>query len=211
MPFRALFLFGLTSVMLVASAHAQSPRRSSAPGFGVQPPTLTKNDVQRLVKLLPELAKQSAELKSDPTQAMRPGSTGMGQLPIEDLARVEEMLKKHGYTFPVFLMQLTTLVSTYLALQPEDFDKQLPSEDSPEIKKVLDDPKVSEEKKASLRKKIQEAQANKELLRKQVTAFATEENKKVVRPMLSQVRKALETAEIEAKKAREKKNKQKPM
>jgi hypothetical protein len=138
---------------------------------------------------------------------MRPGAAGMGKLPVEDLQRVEELLKKHGYTFPVFLMQLTALVSTYLALQPEEFDKQLPSEDSPEIKKVLDDPKVAKEKKDELRKQIREAHANKELIRKQVTAFATEENKAVVRPLLSKVRNALESAEREAKKAREKKQK----
>jgi hypothetical protein len=203
---RAIF-FGLISVMVATAALAQSPRRSPAAGFAPQAPKLTKPDVERLVKLLPELARQSGDLKSDPTQAMRPGSGGMGQLPVEDLQRVEVLLKKHGYTFPVFLMQLTALVSTYLALQPEEFDKQLPTESSPEIKKVLDDPKVAQEKKDQLRKQIKEAHANKELIRKQVTAFATEENKKVVRPLLSKVRRALESAEREAKKAREKRGK----
>lgn len=196
-------LIGLTCLTLATAAHAQAPRS----GFAPQAPKLTRADVERLVKLLPELAKQSGDLKNDPTQAMRPGAGGMGKLPVEDLQRVEETLKKHGYTFPVFLMQLTALVSTYLALQPEEFDKQLPSEDSPEIKKVLDDPKVAKEKKEELRKQIKEAHANKELIRKQVTAFATEENKEVVRPLLSKVRGALEKAEREAKKAREKKGK----
>ncbi len=194
-------LVAFACVTLGTDAFAQGPRRSG--GFAPQAPTLTKADVERLVKILPELAKQAGDLKSDPAAAMRPGGAGMGKLPVEDLQRVEETLKKHGYTFPEFLMQLTALVSTYLALQPEEFDKQLPTEDSPEIKKVLDDPKVAKDKKEELRKQISEAHNNKELIRKQVTAFATEENKRVVRPLLARIRGALESAEREARKARE--------
>ncbi|MFC1609982.1 hypothetical protein ACFL6C_03420 [Myxococcota bacterium] len=189
----------LLGALVVSPAFAQGPRRP-APGFAPQPPKLTTGDVERLIKVIPELAKESGNLRSDPSKAMSPGAMGQ-QLPVEDLQRIEKLLQKHGYAFPEFLAQLTALVSTYLALDPGAFEKQLPTEDTPEIRKVLDDPKVSEEQKGKLRQEIAQTHANKELIRKQITALATEENKRVVRPLLAKVKRALETAEREAKKA----------
>jgi hypothetical protein len=156
--------------------------------------------VERLIKVMPELAKESGQLTSDPSKTMRPGMGG--QLPIDDLHKVEGMLKKHGYTFTEFLTQLTALVSTYLALEPEAFDKQLPSEKSPEVQRILNNPDVPQKDKDELKKQIAEAHKNKELIRTQVTAFATEDNKRVVRPLLARVRRALQQAEMAAIKAR---------
>ena len=192
--------------IVAATAFAQgSPRKPSASGFATKAPKLTKADVEKLIKVIPELARESGKLKSNPAQSMNPmGGGGMQNLPIEDLQRIESLLKKHNYTFPDFLMQMTTLVLTYVALKPEEFEKQLPSEDNPEIRKILDDPKVSASEKEAVRKQIKEVHTNKEILRKKLTAMITEEHKRVVKPMLSRVQRALETAEAEARKARDK-------
>jgi hypothetical protein len=197
------FVCGLI-VLLVSVSMAVSASPEPGSPFTPKAPALTRADVDKLVRILPELAKQSGELRVDPALAMRPGGSGLARLPTEDIERVEKILSKHGYTFPQFLMQLTTLVSTYIALKPQAFDDQLPTEKSPEIKKILDDPEVSETRKTELRAQIRDAQANKELLRNQITAFVSEENKRVVRPLLGKVRGALEAAKKEAERARKK-------
>src|SRR5690606_37998059 len=107
----------------------------------------------------------------------------------------EAMLAKEGLTMMDFAMQMATLVSTYLALSPEAFEEQIPSEHNPEMKKVLQDPNVPREQKDALREQIRYAQENKEELRSQLTQLATEENKRVVRPYLDRVKKVLDEAQ----------------
>ncbi len=194
----ACLIFFMASI----PALAQGPRRS-APGFAPKIPTLTKSDVDRLLRVLPVLAKETGRLSSDPTTSMAPGNSPQ-QMPVEDLKIIEELLRKHGYAFDTFLVHLSTVVSTYMALSPEAFDKQLPTEQTPGISEMLADPKTPQEQKDAMRKQIAEAHANKELLRQQLTSMVSSENKKVVQPMLAEVKKALDSAETEAKKARAK-------
>ncbi len=208
-------LTSITALLLAtAGAHAQSPRRPpppgmgtwSAPGFAPKAPTLTRADVEKLIVVIPELARESGKLKGIGSGMGPMGPLGGGglqqQVPIEDIERVEKLLNKHGLTFPEFFMQLTTLLSTYLALKPDEFEKQLPNEETPEIKAILDDPKVLEKQKQAIRQQLQATQANKEVIRTQLMQLATNENKKVVRPLLAQVERALKMAEEESRKAR---------
>lgn len=187
------------------SVAAQGPRKPPPPSMTPARPTLTRRDVEKLVVLIPELARESGNMSAKtPVSAMGAiGQASAGNVPIEDIERVEKLLLKYGYTFPDFFMKLNALLSTYLALMPNEFDKQLPSEETPDIKRLLEDPNVTAEQKKSIREQLAITRKNKEAIRAQLLQLATDENKKVVKPLLSRVEKALSTAEklsLEAKK-----------
>jgi len=201
MKLRSLFITLLLSVWSL-SAFAQSPAFPPAgPGMAPPaPPVLTKSDVDKLVVAIPEIAKAGGELGTNASM----GPNGVPQPSPEDAKKLEALLDRYGFTFTDFFMKMTVLMSTYMALRPDEFDRQMPSEKNPEVQKVLNDPAVPEADKAALRKQVADIQANKETLRLQLTTLATEENKAVVKPMLAKVQKALEVAEAESRRAREK-------
>lgn len=209
------FLATITALLIAtATAYAQAPRRMpppgphrpSAAGFAPKAPTLTRAGVEKLIIVIPELAKESSKLKGKGAGMGPMGPFGGGgpqqAPPIEDIERVEKMLNKHGLTFPEFFMQLTTLLSTYLALKPDELDKQMPNENTPEIKALLDDPNIPEKQKQAIRQQLKATQVNKEAIRTKLMQLVTDENKKVVRPLLAQVERALKIAEEEARKTR---------
>jgi hypothetical protein len=173
------------------------------PGMDMAPPTpppLTKQDVEKLVVAIPEIAKAGGELSS----ATSMGPDGPAQPSPEDAKKIEAMLAKYGFSFSDFFVKMTVLMSTYMALRPDEFDRQMPSEKSPEVQKMLADPTISDADKAAVKKQIADIQANKEALRMQLTNLATDENKAIVKPMLAKVQKALEVAEGVSKQARAK-------
>ena len=200
-------------VMVTALLLAGTPAFGQSPGTppsgpGALPsgldtppaPPLTKADVEKLVAVIPEMAKTAGELSA----SAAPGPEGPTQPSPEDTRKIEALLNKYGFTFSDYLVKMTVLTSTYMTLRPDEFDRQVPSEQSPEVQKILSDPRVPDADKAALKKQVADMQANKEPLRAQLTKLATEENKTVVRPMLAKVQKALEVADAESKKARAK-------
>jgi hypothetical protein len=170
------------------------------PGFTPKPPTLSSVDVERLIALIPALAREGSAMKPG-TGSPLGGAAGTDGLPVEQLEKLEALLKKHGYTFPEFVMSLNALIATYIALVPEELDKQLPTENTPQIRKILDDPNVPAEQKEELRKQIAGVLANKGAIRQQIIAFATEENKRVVKPMLPKLKAAFASAESASRQA----------
>lgn len=181
---------------------AGAARAQELSPFAPTPPTLTRADVEKLVVAIPELAKESNALNLGGSAVAGPDGQPMPSP--EDMKRVETLLGKYGFTLPDFFMKMTVLVSVYLALKPEEFERQLPREDSPEVQRLLKDPKVSDADKAAIKAEIAGVQGKKEMMRAQLMTFATEENKATVKPMLAKVQQALEIAEKESQRARTK-------
>lgn len=206
---RTLAIF-VCLTLTYAPGLAQGPRRAPPPGppagMGPGAPVLTRQDVEKLVVVIPELARESGNMSANPpVNAMGAiGQANAGNVPIEDIERVEKLLLKYGYTFPDFFVKLSVLLSTYMALKPEEFDKQLPTEETPAIKRILEDPEVTAEQKKAIREQLAITQENKEALRAQFLQHATDENKKVVKPLLAKVEQALKVAEKLSLEAREK-------
>jgi len=103
----------------------------------------------------------------------------------------------------LYFLRLSALLATYLILAPEAFERQLPSEDKPEIAAILNDPGVPQEQKDAMRKQIRFARQNRGKIRDQLAQLASDNNKKVVAPLLPKIRKAFEAAEAEAREALE--------
>ncbi len=164
------------------------------------PVKLSAADVERLIIIVPELAKSSAGMRGANPMAPGPGAQP-GPQNVEELRRVEALLAKHGTTFPDFFMQLTTLIATYFVLQPAELDKMLPSEKSAEARRILDDPAVAAERKQALREQIARDRGQADTLRTQLATLATADNKKVVKPYLAKIKAALEAAEAISKAA----------
>ncbi len=185
----AALLLLLVAMPQAASAQGMSPVPQPAP----KPVTLTKQDVERLLVVLPQVAKEGAKFnrknggEADP-RALRDSA---------EMQHIEGILKQHGLTMMDFAMQTAALVSTYLALSPEAFEAQLPHESDPEVQRILKDPNVSNEHKEAVRQQVKMAQENKELLRAQLTQLASEENKQVVRPVLERVKTVLDQVQKE--------------
>ena len=98
-------------------------------------------------------------------------------------------------------MQMSTLLSTYIAVDPGALDRLLPTEQSPEIRQILDDPAVPEARKKAVKKQLTYLAENKPKLRKQFAQSTTEANKKLVKSMLRKVRGAFDAARAAAAKA----------
>ncbi len=191
-------------LVLPAIVWAQGPRRSKFDA-GVSPIQieLTTDTVTRIISALPEVTKAAAKHQSQFMSGLTggAGTTGQPRLTPEETAALRAIFAKHGFAMEEFAMQVSALLATYLVLSPEAFEKQLPSEDKPEIRAILTDPAVPQEQKETIRKQIQFARANKDKIRSQLAQLASDENKAVVRPLLASVRKAFDTAQAEAKKA----------
>jgi len=198
-----------TRLTILAAALFAVPNLAVAQGIGGPrrggglPPIqikLTKDSVQRLLVAIPEITKHTSKQQAKMFQSMG-NPMAMPELPPEEIQKLHTIFVKHGFTIEEFAMQVSALVATYLALSPDALDKQLPSKDKPEIQAILTNPKIPEAQKDALRAQIAFAQQNKGKIRKQLTALASEHNKKVVRPMLSRVQTVFEQAAKEARKA----------
>ncbi len=195
LPFLACFL-------LPGLVWAQGPRRSGfdsgMPPFQIK---LTKDSVTRLIAALPEVTRTASKHQSQFMSGLTGGAgpAGAPRLTAEEMDALRAIFAKHGFSMEEFAMQVSALLATYLILSPDAFDKQLPSEEKPEIRAILTDPNIPQEQKDTIRKQIQFARANKEQIRAQLQSLATAENKAVVKPMLAQVRKAFDAAQAAAR------------
>src|SRR4051812_17110819 len=101
----------LGSSILASAAFAQGPMGAEpgapamGPGQMPQPAKLTTKDVERLLKVIPEVAKESAK-------HMTPGGAPPSQEEQrKQMEQVEVMLKAQGLTVLDFAQQMATLVS----------------------------------------------------------------------------------------------------
>ena len=185
-------------VCVATQAAAQG--RGMPPGMPPAEVKLTKDAVKRLLKALPEVTREASARQAQQLGGASPGARPP-QISPQEMQKMQAIFKKHGFTMEDFAMQVSALVATYLALNPEAFDKQLPNENKPEIKALLSSPDIPKEQKDAIRQQIAYAQQNKEAIRAQMTSLASDANKKVVKPFLAQVKKVFEAAEEEARKA----------
>jgi hypothetical protein len=191
-------------LLLPVTAGAQAPRGSAfdrgVPSLQI---ALTRDSVERILAALPEITSKTsahqAQFMGNLTGGLGPG--GAPQLTPEEINELRAIFTRHGFTMEEFAMQVSALLATYLILSPEAFEKQLPSEDKPEVQAILNDPSISAEKKKSVRSRIAFARENKDKIREQLAALASPENQKVVKPLLPKVKQAFEAAEEVARKA----------
>ena len=92
-------------------------------------------------------------------------------------------------------MQVSALMATYFILDPEAFERVLPSKDNLVIQAMLKDPKTTEKERERVLAQIEYVQKNKQLFRAQFESTTNEANKKIVKSLLSSVRKAFKIAE----------------
>src|SRR2546426_960303 len=67
------------------------PGMGGAPGMPPEPPKLTRTDVERLIKLIPELAKEGGKMQGGTPMAM---GGGMDPAQMQDLKRIETLLNQ---------------------------------------------------------------------------------------------------------------------
>ena len=113
----------------------------------------------------------------------------------EQLEALNTIYKKYGFTMEEFVMQLSALMATYFILDPQAFERVLPSKDNVVIQAMLQDPKTTAKERERVLAQIEYVQKNKHLFRAQFESTTNEANKKVVRGMLGAVRKAFLAAE----------------
>ena len=163
-------------------------------GFGkpaaVAPLTLKKERVERLLKMIPELARATAQYQGQFLSSLAaPGGAGtLPEISNPEMERLQKIYVKHGFTLEEFIMELSVLVATYFALDKEAFAAMLPSEDKPEIKAMLNNPQVSAAQKEQMRAQIKQARLNQGELRKYLEAQTTPANMAVLKPMLPSIR-----------------------
>ena len=177
----------LSLLALTLLVPAISSAQGTLPSMEVK---LTKDSVNRLLVAIPEVA--AAASGGQANMLALGGNSSMGE---EDLGKIQKIVKKHGFALEDFAVQVTALLHTYFTLSPKAFEEFLPSESKPAVKKILDDPKVSQADKDSLKASIAAARENKDEMRKAFAALATADNKKVVKPVMSRVHAALSKAE----------------
>jgi hypothetical protein len=163
-----------------------------------KPVELSTKDVERLLQILPQVARLGAEHNA---RMQREGEAPDAQNSSPEQAKLKQVLSANGLTMSEFASQTATLVTTYLALSPQALDEQLPHESSPEVQRVLRDPSVSPEEKEQVRQQVKAAQENKAQIRAQLNQMVTEHNKQVVTPLLPRVKAALDQARSEASKS----------
>jgi hypothetical protein len=198
---RTLLAFAQLAIAtsVFAAQPAGPPAMTPAPMTSpmAQPVTLTRADVENLLELMPLVGKESARMSGSPMAP--PGQMSPAQQ--QEMHKIEALLGKKGMSLVEFATKVGALVATYMVLDPQAFEEQMPREDSPEVARVLSDPSVPEEQKTAIRAQIKMAQENKEAIRAQMTSMASEENKKVVRPFLAKVKATLAAVRAEARKA----------
>lgn len=163
-------------------------------GFGAplkpEPVLLKKERVGSLLKMIPELARATAQYQG--TFLSQLGSSAdpasLPSIPEAEMKRLEKIYAKHGFTLEGFIGELSVMVATYFALDKDAFAAMLPSEEKPEIKAMLADPKLSPEHKAQIRARIKHARENQDQLRQHLTSQTNEANMAVLKPLLPQVR-----------------------
>ena len=169
-------------------------------GFGELTPPITQlstASVKRLIQVIPEVARETVGQKF---QFMGPGATGAGaagqpQMSPEQMEAINAIYQKHGFTMEEFVMQISALMATYFILDPEAFERVLPSKDNLVIQAMLKDPKTTEKERERVLAQIEYVQKNKQLFRAQFESTNNEANKKNVKTLLKAVRKAFQVAE----------------
>lgn len=163
-------------------------------GFGqpaaAAPLTLKKERIERLLKMIPELARATAQYQGQFLSSLAaPGGAGtLPQISNPEMERLQKIYAKHGFTLEEFIMELSVLVATYFALDKEAFAAMLPSEDKPEIKAMLSNPEITPAQKEQIRAQIKQARLKQGELRKYLEAQTTPANMAVLKPMLPKVR-----------------------
>jgi hypothetical protein len=193
------FVLALTVVAGASVALAQvAPLAPQLPGPGGMPPkvTLTKDSVERLLKAIPEVTQEGAAQHQKMMKSMESGAPA--QPNPEDMKRMQALFSKHGFSMEDFAVQMSTLIATYMTLDPAALDTQIPNESSPEVKQALADPTLTAEQKTMIKERLAEAQKGKEGLRAQFAQIATDDNKAAVKPYMAQIKKVLAAAESEA-------------
>ena len=133
----------LIALALVIQLGQTPGPQHSAPGTLTPPPVtqLTRESVRRLIKVLPAIAKESAQYQSRFMGSFGPAGT-VPNMSNDELERLNKVFQKHGFEFEEFVMQVSALMATYIVVDPVAFDNLLPREDSPEIKRILEDPQA---------------------------------------------------------------------
>jgi len=167
-------------------------------GFGELTPPITElstANVKRLIKVIPEVAQETVGQKYQFMGTMSSASSGQPQMSPEQLEALNAIYQKHGFTMEEFVMQISALMATYFILDPDAFERVLPSKTNLVIQAMLEDPKTTEKERQRVLAQIEYVQKNKHLFRAQFESTTNEANKKVVRGLLSAVRKAFKAAE----------------
>lgn len=166
-------------------------------GFGELTPPITElstTSVKRLIKVIPEVAKETVGQKYQ-FIGMSSASSGQPQMSPKQLEALNAIYLKHGFTMEEFVMQISALMATYFILDPDAFERVLPSKTNLVIQAMLEDPKTTEKERQRVLAQIEYVQKNKHLFRAQFESTTNEANKKVVRRLLPAVRKAFKAAE----------------
>ena len=167
-------------------------------GFGELTPPVTElsaASVKRLIQVIPEVAKETVGQQYQFMGNMASTSSGQPQMSPEQLEALNTIYKKYGFTMEEFVMQISALMATYFILDPQAFERVLPSKDNVVIQAMLQDPKTTAKERERVLAQIEYVQKNKHLFRAQFESTTNEANKKVVRGMLGAVRKAFLAAE----------------
>ena len=185
-----------------AAASAQGPRKSAfdqgLPPLDIQ---LTRDGVRRILEALPEITAHAAAQQSQFMGGLTGAPGGAPpQLDPAQAKKLQAIFAKHGFSMEEFALQVSALVATYLILSPDAFQRYLPSEDKPEIRAILTDPNIPAAQKDAVRQQIRAARANQGQIREQLEALASAKNKRVVEPMLAEVKKAFDQVEAIARK-----------
>jgi hypothetical protein len=158
--------------------------------------TLTTQTVERLLKAIPDVSKESTIQHEKMMKAMESG--GDARPAPEDMKRMESLFTRHGFAPEDFAVQMSTLIATYMMLDPAALDAQIPNESTPQVKQALADPTLTPEQRQMIKDQLAQAQQSKEVLRGQFAQIATDENKKAVKPYMAQIKKVLADAQADA-------------
>lgn len=185
----------ITLLLTPAGTHAKnSPTK---PAQTISAPILTPDIVLRLVQAIPEMA-QAAQGKQHAFLSGMTGNTpskSTTKITTTDQQQFNTIAKKHGFELHAFTMYVSTLMATLFVLDKTEFNRIIPNKQHPRFKKQLNDTKLSPEQRQSLLKQIKYAQANKTNIYKQLTLSVSDNNKKVIKPLLKQIRSAFRKAE----------------
>ena len=190
---RNIFIALTISIQLLSQ-----PLLAGPGGFGELTPPVTElstASVKRLIKVIPEVAKETVGQQYQFMGNMASTSSGQPQMSPEQLEALNTIYKKYGFTMEEFVMQISALMATYFILDPQAFERVLPSKDNVVIQAMLKDPKTTAKERERVLAQIEYVQKNKHLFRAQFESTTNEANKKVVKGMLPAVRKAFKAAE----------------
>ena len=112
----------------------------------------------------------------------------------EQLEALNTIYKKYGFTMEEFVMQISALMATYFILDPQAFERVLPSKDNVVIQAMLQIPKPQPKSVSAFSPKLSMFRKISIYFGHNLKAPPTKPIKKVVR-MLGAVRKAFLAAE----------------